>query len=424
MTQALLDYARSDTHFLLYIYDNLRNELIDKSQPSQPEGDLVGKVLAGSKEEALQTYQRVFYDAERGTGPGGWYNMLIKTPALFSRQQFAVFRAVHQFRDSVARQADESAAQVMRKDVVFSLAREMPQDMASLLGCVQLVSRPMQVRMGELLAIIKKAKLAGDSGPDMQQTLDEHPLTLEWKKQQRSREARTHHVPVPVPAPSLAQVIREEREKAQVRDEGSRAENSGFWGTTIMSVKRRRLDNAADGSPNQVLLAVPMPPLTAEVFENGSSDARAHDPVKANIPYTKERKEAEPEIFTIKQLGGPTKRKAADGEDESTMPIQSEAAQEGLDQDMMDITSTDGAGGSSRPERKKGKKEKRQQRLEGGPSETAFDYAGAPSVLHARQKQSDKKDAPFNPYAKSTNAPKGMRKVQKEIAGKSHTFRN
>lgn len=35
-------YARSDTHFLLYIYDMIRNELVEKSDRSTPETDLIG----------------------------------------------------------------------------------------------------------------------------------------------------------------------------------------------------------------------------------------------------------------------------------------------------------------------------------------------------------------------------------------------
>ena len=47
----MLDYARSDTHFLLYVFDEMRNELIDKSTQAN---DLLEQVLNGSKQYALQ----------------------------------------------------------------------------------------------------------------------------------------------------------------------------------------------------------------------------------------------------------------------------------------------------------------------------------------------------------------------------------
>jgi exosome complex exonuclease RRP6 len=58
--------------------------------------------------------------------------------------------------------------------------------------------------------------------------------------------------------------------------------------------------------------------------------------------------------------------------------------------------------------------------------EEPFDYSKAESVLHGKKPgvgKGDKKK-PFDPYTKSADAPKGMRKAQTERAGKSHTFKN
>jgi len=55
----MFDYARSDTHFLLYIYDCMRNELIQR--PTN-EADLIGTVLFNSKETSLKTYDTKVYD--------------------------------------------------------------------------------------------------------------------------------------------------------------------------------------------------------------------------------------------------------------------------------------------------------------------------------------------------------------------------
>ena len=55
----------------------------------------------------------------------------------------------------------------------------------------------------------------------------------------------------------------------------------------------------------------------------------------------------------------------------------------------------------------------------------AFDYANAESVLHAKRDINDRgapKKKAFDPYTKSMDAPKGMRKTKREIAGKSFTF--
>ena len=142
----MFGYARSDTHFLLYIYDNMRNELLDRSTGSPEVGDLIKIVMDRSKEEALQRYERPFYDIQRGSGPMGWYNMLCRTPGLFTREQFAVFRAVHQWRDQVAREEDESVHVIMPKHVLYNLAKELPGDMPSLLGSSHPMSNSFRKR--------------------------------------------------------------------------------------------------------------------------------------------------------------------------------------------------------------------------------------------------------------------------------------
>ena len=121
----MLRYARSDTHFLLYIYDNLRNALLDRaesqsrSSPSPPPADhLVRDVLASSNETALKVYEKEIYDAVGGSGSSGWDTLARKwnKVALVSSAsdvgaaaaQKYVYKAVHGWRDAVAREEDES----------------------------------------------------------------------------------------------------------------------------------------------------------------------------------------------------------------------------------------------------------------------------------------------------------------------------
>lgn len=122
----MLLYARSDTHFLLFIYDNLRNALLDRAQTSPPETPsppssssdpahaLVHEVLARSEITALRVYEKEFPDEEEGSGPGGWDTLAKKwnkgslmRDALPSLQR-ELYRRLHGWRDRVARDEDES----------------------------------------------------------------------------------------------------------------------------------------------------------------------------------------------------------------------------------------------------------------------------------------------------------------------------
>jgi exosome complex exonuclease RRP6 len=134
----MLQYARSDTHFLLYIYDNLRNALLDRatsraqSRAQSPSSsnttrysssgnvahELIKQVLVRSEETALRIYENEFYDAEGGSGSNGWDTLARKwnKGALMAgglnvgigALHRAVYKAVHKWRDAVAREDDES----------------------------------------------------------------------------------------------------------------------------------------------------------------------------------------------------------------------------------------------------------------------------------------------------------------------------
>jgi exosome complex exonuclease RRP6 len=112
LPEEMLFYARSDTHFLLYIYDCLRNLLLERSSGSE---ESVRRVLMASNRTALQVYTREGYDTAKGSGNNGWHIFLLKfgtaglsvSPAEIERRK-AVVIAAHIWRDRVAREEDES----------------------------------------------------------------------------------------------------------------------------------------------------------------------------------------------------------------------------------------------------------------------------------------------------------------------------
>ena len=129
----MLKYARSDTHFLLYIYDNLRNALLDRSQnasqsqsglkTSTIERGLLGQALARSAETSLRVYSKEPYDALGGSGQNGWDKLARKWNKVgltaggpgvgVEAMQREVYRCVHGWREKVAREEDESTKYVI-----------------------------------------------------------------------------------------------------------------------------------------------------------------------------------------------------------------------------------------------------------------------------------------------------------------------
>lgn len=419
-------YARSDTHFLLYIYDNMRNELIEKSKKDDPEDNRLETVLHKSKETSLLRYERQIYEAESGKGPGGWYQLLVKTPALFTNEQFAVFRAVHGWRDRIARTDDESTNFVMPNHVIFSLAKLMPTDMVSLLSAAHPISHGVKSRSGELLDIIKKAMIAGQNGPSMMEVLRPDTVGAVAKASLPSKAPNANK------PPSAIEDSLDSGSDAEVRSTNSRFWGSAF-GSSIWDATPQRT------SQSTMRLAIPLPPLSSSVFASprataiNSARLEAAELEKETQRRTmrdqEEQAQRENEAFILKSG---KKRKASpeptSGEYDISLDPEAEAA-----------SAAKVARKAQRKVEKKAEKaaRKRAQGQDVGmldvdkdkeEEEEAFDYSKAEPVLNGKkdgqQGGRGKKQKPFDPYAKSTDTSQGMRRVQTERPGKSLTFRS
>ncbi|CAO2656384.1 Nn.00g051870.m01.CDS01 [Neocucurbitaria sp. VM-36] len=431
LSTELFEYARADTHFLLYIFDNMRNELVQKSDFSDPERNKVQDVLLKSKEVALQRYEHPIYDTQLGLGPVGWYKLISRTPAQFTSQQFAVFRAVHKWRDNLSRQEDESPLFIMPNHAVFSVARAMPSDKPALFNAVQHVSHIVRMHADHLVKVVTEAKQEGVNGPELNDVLK---TIADMKEAEWAAVSDTPKkiAPVPVaPAPEVGRLM------STVATPAVRAPASEFWGK--LSYKSPLHEQGNIPTIN-VDLALPLPPLTVEVFanSNGITEVMPKSEKPQHTFVAKEDRPAEDQrtdMFIVKQLGG-RKRKRGDAP-EVQSPSTPALDPMTNDEIMLDAQEDSAEGDRLREKaarkaaRKQKKKEQAAQTAALDYDEPAFDYANAPSVLHAedgdgkkKKKDKKKKSAGFTAFSGLTDAPKGLPRAQKEVPGRSRTFKS
>ena len=284
-------YARADTHFLLYIFDNMRNELIDRSKPEIPDENRLETTLQKSKETSLQRYERQVYNTDSGKGPGGWYSQLLKTPSLLDKEQFAVFRAVHEWRDKIARIDDDSPAYVLAQHALLSIAKNLPMDMVALLRLAHPVSHGVKSRAGELLNLVKNARSQGKDGPSMMDIL--RPENANPAAKTKAKASSPSSGPT-VTAKTLVAVM----------DEGDlRSDNSTFWGGAFGSSVWDAPSTSQPQNDN-LRLAIPLPPLNSEIFGTPQGFAEQVEiaketPLPPSPPAKEEKKSDEP--FTLKR---------------------------------------------------------------------------------------------------------------------------
>lgn len=214
----MLEYARSDTHFLLFIYDNLRNALVDRGTTSRsrsssppnastssstltahplrtppstahasqnPSHAMINHVLARSSDTCLRVYTKEVYDRSSGTGSNGWDTLAKKwNKPMFtascsqfppdesnhsvSQMQKAVYRTVHWWRESVSREEDESTRYILPNQYLFRIAETPPGDLGNLLRLFgNSVPAVVKRRAKELLDVVRdvvKSSLGGSDG--------------------------------------------------------------------------------------------------------------------------------------------------------------------------------------------------------------------------------------------------------------------
>lgn len=114
-------YARQDTHYLLYIYDVMKNTLLD-----------VGAVTTANVYITSQNTCKLVYEKPKSTKPMVLYN---RTGKHFNGTQLKVFEALVDWRDRMARECDESVEYFMPMATLVKLAEMMPTTVREMIDC-------------------------------------------------------------------------------------------------------------------------------------------------------------------------------------------------------------------------------------------------------------------------------------------------
>lgn len=443
LPEEMLYYARSDTHYLLYIYDMLRNSLLEKSQ-GKSEENYMELVLQRSKEIALRRHETPYYDAESGQGPGGWFNIVAKGTYMYSREQFAVLRAVHKWRDDLARREDESPIYIIPQQALTDIAKIMPTDLKALHSLLHGASPTVKKSLDELFKVIQDARAAGANGPSLMDILRAEDPSVTPRAATQNAEP--------------------EDSGPEINVDELRSTTSTLWGDVPLSTRWEPRDNLPKLLSNVHLTLPWMRGLSegAKVAETsgGSGNEPENEASFAGPPQephsSADMSESSDAEFTLQRKG---KRKAVDMQEVPDDTPKSSGATAGDDVDMEgdDMIAFENMSEKEKQDKqaqrrqkrllKQARKMKMKEELEkakkNGSEAVAqptnngpLDYSKATSVLHASKNklaaeqgsgadEAKQKGKRFDPYSKTgEGGPKAARKMHSERPGKSATFRN
>ena len=152
LSDEMLRYAREDTHYLLYVYDLLRLQLLGKGERQ------LQAVLDRSAEVALRTYSKPTYDQHT------YRRELAKRAERLSPTSEAVFARLHEWRDEIARKFDESWPYVLPSYVLFRIAEQLPLSEAALTDVARPLPPLVQHHAKEVVLMLQQV-VAGISDP-------------------------------------------------------------------------------------------------------------------------------------------------------------------------------------------------------------------------------------------------------------------
>lgn len=452
LPKELLDYARSDTHYLLYIFDCLKVMLKEASTPNE---NLMDRVLEASKREALQVYERHNYDREEGLGPAGWLRLLVTRSTGFDNEQFGVFRALHEWRDQKARELDEGEQYIMPNSYLFSYAENMPtrRPLFFQRGIPGRLPQAIAENVPEICEVVRKGREEGKSGPSIYEAIKKNGDKVgpmfgrnKYLKNKKKPEDTNQGIGATV------QLLNGTGELST--PPSTAADDTPSDVAIVSRLKTSRLFGNIKLTPDpvqtnpaiimQALRSVmPLGPqhnVDLKVNGTASPQPAAIEPVQPN-PITNGMSQVDPEItnsadqiFSISERS--KKRKAdevmdSDSESENSMINTNKQAPSMTSDNSNSIDVNLQQARQLKKAEKRARKAAQAAELKAAQENVQpFDYANAESMLNAKpdktsaQSQGKAKAKPLNPFLKALDTGTGARqnKMGKELGGKSHTF--
>ncbi|KFB40901.1 AGAP002300-PB-like protein [Anopheles sinensis] len=146
LPETFIEYARKDTHYLLYICDRLRNELLEKDK------NLLATVYEKSTALCKQRYVKPIINEDT------IMNIYRRSRYVFEHRQMYAFREILYWRDKIAREEDESTGYVLPQHMALDIASKLPREMQGILACCTPVPSLVRQHLHTLHQIVLKAR--------------------------------------------------------------------------------------------------------------------------------------------------------------------------------------------------------------------------------------------------------------------------
>lgn len=147
LSEGMLNYARSDTHSLLYIFDKIRNDLI--------------------KKEGIESLKQAFEESRKVSllrfeiptiNENSYLALIMKNRLEFNNRQKQAFKEIYSWRDHLARSEDESTNYILPNHMMLKIAEVLPKEQQGILACCNPIPVMVKKHLNELHLIVLRAR--------------------------------------------------------------------------------------------------------------------------------------------------------------------------------------------------------------------------------------------------------------------------
>ncbi|XP_077007435.1 exosome complex component 10 [Tamandua tetradactyla] len=149
LPEEMLNYARDDTHYLLYIYDKMKLELWERAgdQPVQ-----LQVVWQRSRDICLKKFIKPIFTDE------SYLELYRKQKKHLNTQQLTAFQLLFAWRDKTARKEDESYGYVLPNHMMLKIAEELPKEPQGIIACCNPVPPLVRQQINEMHLLVQQAR--------------------------------------------------------------------------------------------------------------------------------------------------------------------------------------------------------------------------------------------------------------------------
>lgn len=149
LPEQLMKYAQQDTHYLLYIYDMMTNDLI---KAANGQSNMVKTVFMDSKLICRKRYSKPVVTADSHK------DIYLKSKRSFDNRQLFALREIFLWRDKIARLEDESYPYVLPNHMLLQISETLPREMQGILACCNPIPPLVRQHLNLLHQIVLKAR--------------------------------------------------------------------------------------------------------------------------------------------------------------------------------------------------------------------------------------------------------------------------